>query len=498
MLSAVKPWNGSGGTRIEVRHLFFNTPVRRKFLRGAPTEMGHVSEVFTRLSLSYPELTMSLKHNGKSYYDVPGGPGVLSGDRLRERIGLFFGRDVREKLYEVEATRGATTLRGFVADPSCERGHPRMQYLFVNGRWVRDRSLSHAVQEAFRGLLMTGRYAVAFLFLELPPDEVDVNVHPTKSEVRFQNGQMLHHLIFGTIRDRLNRENLTARLQPPPPVAGLAPMPFTLTAPPPPQSALPFVAPPRPPQADAPLVDLGGRRPELSERESEPTPVVVPAPVEVQAQPPGPERPASSPDIPWPSAADIAAQASARVLQLYDAYLVLETPEGMLVIDQHALHERILFEQIKTRFQQGPLESQQMLIPEPVELSAEQAARTLEQREALRELGLGVEDFGGSTVLVTSYPAVLGRRGPAGTLKAVVDHLMSQDRLPTREVLLGELMSLMACHAAVRSGDRLTPEEMNALLAQRHLAQDTHHCPHGRPTALLFTKHELDRQFRRV
>jgi DNA mismatch repair protein MutL len=170
----------------------------------------------------------------------------------------------------------------------------------------------------------------------------------------------------------------------------------------------------------------------------------------------------------------------------------------MLVIDQHALHERILFEQFKGRLRDGSLDAQRMLIPEPVELSAEQAARLLEQRQELLALGLGVEDFGGGTVLVTSYPAILGRRGPSSILKAVVDHLMSQDRLPTREVLLNNLLSLMACHAAVRAGDKLTPEEMAALVEQRHLAHDTHHCPHGRPTALLFSRQELDRQFRRI
>jgi DNA mismatch repair protein MutL len=170
----------------------------------------------------------------------------------------------------------------------------------------------------------------------------------------------------------------------------------------------------------------------------------------------------------------------------------------MLVIDQHALHERILFEQFKRRLRSGSLETQRLLIPEPIELSAEQAARALEQRAALAELGLGVEDFGGGTVLLTAYPVLLGQRSPRALLQAVVDHLVSKDRPPSREVLFNDLLSLMACHAAVRAGDRLTTEQIEALLEQRQLADDTHHCPHGRPTALLFSKHDLDRQFRRV
>ena len=195
-------------------------------------------------------------------------------------------------------------------------------------------------------------------------------------------------------------------------------------------------------------------------------------------------------DAPWSEAP--------KVIQLYDAYLVVETDEGMLVIDQHALHERILFDQLRRRIAAGNLETQRLLIPEPIDLPAEAAARTLEHRDALAELGLGVEEFGGGTLLLTRYPLVLGKRSPRSALRAVVDHLMNQDRPPTREVLFNDLLSLMACHAAVRSGDPLTPEEIAALVALRHLAADAHHCPHGRPTALLFTRQDLDRQFRRI
>src|SRR5262249_54178435 len=171
---------------------------------------------------------------------------------------------------------------------------------------------------------------------------------------------------------------------------------------------------------------------------------------------------------------------------------------GMLVIDQHALHERILFEQFRDRVAAGRLETQALLIPEPIDLPADAATRALEHREALAELGLGVEDFGGGTLLLARYPLLLGRGSPAAALRAVVDHLVAQDRPPAREVLFNDLLSLMACHAAVRAGERLSPEMMGALIEQRHLADDHHHCPHGRPTALLFTRHDLERQFRRA
>ena len=187
-----------------------------------------------------------------------------------------------------------------------------------------------------------------------------------------------------------------------------------------------------------------------------------------------------------------------KAMQLHGLYLVVEVPEGMLVIDQHALHERLLFEQLRARLRAGALEAQRLLVPEPVALPAAQAALVLERREALAELGLGVEDFGGGTVLVTSYPALLGRRRPKEIFQAVVDYLVAKGRAPGREQLLYDLLSLMACHGAVRAGDRLTAAEVGALVAQRARAQDSHHCPHGRPTALLFTHRDLERQFRRV
>ncbi len=485
-LSGVKVWNGAAGTRIEVRHLFFNVPVRRKFLRTASTEMGHICEIFTRIAFARPGMHMVLKHNGKNVYEVS------AADDLLARIGVFFGKELRAQLYAIDARQGPAHLFGYIGDPACERGNAKSQYLFLNGRWIRDRSLGHALQEGYRGLLMTGRYAVAFLFLEVPPDQVDVNVHPTKSEVRFRDAGALYSMVLATVRNRLNEEELTSRLQPPPSANG-SPAYFS----------------PRPAEATPSLF----AKPGFPTFTKNPIPSVVSSPLSVAAEAAaalvgfaeeteeteetagealatdhGPRTTDAKPDLPE----------VINAIQVHNTYLVVETTDGMLVIDQHALHERVLFEEIKERLRHGTLDVQQMLIPEPVELAADQAALLLEHRKELGELGLGVEDFGGNTVIVTRYPALLDRRPPAEILKRVVDQLMSKERLPTREQLLSELMSLMACHAAVRSGDPLTPEEIAALVEMRHLSNDTHHCPHGRPTALLFTRQELDRQFRRI
>lgn len=493
-LSPIKAWNGTPGTRIEVRNLFFNTPVRRKFLRTVSTEFSHIDETFTRLSLAHAEMHLTLRHNNKVVYEVPQTATLL------DRIGLFFGKDVRDRLFEVDQIAGPIHLRGFIADPAIERGTAKMQYLFINGRWIRDRSLGHAVQEAYRNLLMTGRYAVAFLFLDMPPEMVDVNVHPTKSEVRFRDAQALYHLMLSTVRDRLRREDLTARLHAPKVregemAASFATSGWSLTAPEPPAPPLPFDAPPlsvvdrivQLPEGNAPLPPLPPRVSAVAPA----APELPPSTALEAAFNAGSKTAAAPPALPAPGVA-------LKAIQLYDAYLVLETPEGMLVIDQHALHERILFEHFKRRIREGHLETQPLLVPEPIDLPPEQTARALEHKDALAELGLQIEDFGGGTLLLRSYPAILGNKSPQATLKAVVDHLVAKDRPPTREHLLNDLLSLMACHAAVRSGDRLTPEEISSLIAQRSLAENTHHCPHGRPTSLLFSKHELDRQFRRV
>jgi len=472
-LSEIRPWNGAFGTRIEVRHLFFNTPVRKKFLRTTATELGHVSETIARLALGCPNLHITLRHNDRLVYEVPGNTS------LPDRIGLFFGADVRDQLYPLSAQQGPVTLTGLIADPSAARGNAKQQYLFVNGRWVRDRSLMHALQEAYRGLLMTGRYAVAFLFLNMPPDQVDVNVHPTKAEVRFRDGHALYHLVRGGVRDQLSKQNLTPGLQVPADVVESE------------QRAVAFERRPIPPGAMSPkwppaeLTDQTPQRWELrSPVQSTPLPFGGP---HSEARPPTPPPTRSAPT-----------EGPLRAIQMHDAYLVVETPDGVLVIDQHALHERILFEQLQRRLRSGQLEVQPLLIPEPVDLPPDQAACVLGARDELKELGLTVEHFGGGTVLLSTYPALLGHAAPGAILHAVVDFLVTQERPPSREQLLNHLLATMACKAAVKAGDRLTAEEIEHLMALRELADDSHHCPHGRPTSLLFSHKELEKQFRRI
>jgi DNA mismatch repair protein MutL len=500
-LSGPHPCGCPGGTTVEVRRLFYNTPVRRKFLRATQTEMGHASEAFTRVALAYPRVHCTLVHNERSVYDLPP---VAD---WRERIAAFFGHDLAADLIEVHSSEEGVELSGYVAGPSHSRSNPRLQYLFLNGRAIRDRSLSHALGEAFRGLLLTGRYPIAFLRIAMPADLVDVNVHPTKLEVRFQESGRLYGQLLGTLRTRFLTTDLTARLQP----AGRGEA----------ESALdPAAAEAMRRQlvdwAKGQLADTAVDEPYTSE--STPTQSHFDelwqrprAPLELSTldrhwQPGGPQRAAGRDDANEAAPPGVAhrvdaADASGRAvnaLQLHNRYLVTESDDGMVVIDQHALHERILYEHLREKVLAGALESQALLVPEPVDLSPAEAAAVLDARDVLAQLGVSIEPFGGDTVLVSGYPAMLANFRPAEVLRELVDQLLAGAKAPDRRDVLDSLLHMISCKAAIKAGDRLTPAEIAALVEQRHLARDTHHCPHGRPTALFFSRDELDRQFKRT
>lgn len=489
----ISPCGCPVGTTIEVRQLFYNTPVRRKFMRSTQTEMGHVSEQFTRLALANPQVHFTLKHNGRSLFDLP------AAADMRSRIAAFFGHDLAADLIAVASYDEGIRLTGFVASPRHSRGNNRLQYLFLNGRAIRDRSLQHALGEAFRGLLLTGRFPIAFLRIEMPAELVDVNVHPTKLEVRFQDSGRLYSQLLGTLRTKFLSTDLTARLQPV--TEGDA------------AAAL------DPASAEAmrrELVDWAkGQLPDagLGESLAELSPAAAPqARFDEQWTPPRAPLELSVLERRWQPPASRAAEAVEHrldapqaalprplaALQLHNRYLIAEQDDGMIVIDQHALHERILYEHLRDKVLAGAVESQALLVGEPVDLMPAEAAAVLEARDVLAKLGMTVEPFGGDTVLVSSYPAMLANFRPAEVLRELADQLLAGGRHPHRRDVLDSLLHMISCKAAIKAGDRLTSEEIAALLEQRHLAQDTHHCPHGRPTALFFSRDELDKQFKRI
>jgi len=495
--SPISPWGGPVGTTVEVRNLFFNLPVRRKGLRSAQSEFGHVKEALARVALAMPQLGFSLSHNDRPVLELPpAGP-------WSERIALFFGRELVENLIWVESTEGDVHLAGYVAHPSYSRANNRMQYLFLNGRFIRDRALQHALSEAYRGLLLSGRYPIALLQLTMPPEAVDVNVHPTKIEVRFRDADRLYSQLLATLRTKFLSTDLHARIRAD-------------------ESADPTGAhdEERAARLRAELVDWAkgevarwpgpthqaglawnesaGSGPPLAltrlgcawraaEAEDESVPGLDTAGGPTAECAPA-SATASVPSRPLPG----------RAMQVHNRYLVAESDEGLLIVDQHALHERILYEHLRDRVLAGQIETQSLLVPEPVDLAPAEAAAALAHRQTLARLGVAIEPFGGDTVLVSAYPAMLANLAPAEVLRTLLDRFLEEGRLPDREDLLDDLLHTIACKAAVKAGDRLAPEEITALLEQRHLIDDAHHCPHGRPTALSFTREELDKQFRRT
>ena len=475
----ISPVGCPPGTTIEIRQLFFNTPVRHKFMRTTQTEMGHIGEAITRLALGHPQVHFTLTHGGRTIHDLP-----AVGD-TRQRVSELFGEDLAESLIEIESSDEAVRLHGYVANPNQSRGNNRLQYLFLNGRCIRDRSLQHALGEAYRGLLLTGRYPICFLSLEMPPQVVDVNVHPTKQEVRFQDGGRLYSQLLGTLRSRFLTTDLVAR------------------------GSVPEVATP---EADEIAQSTPAKSDLFDWAKRQLTPAGSPEASGFEAHGRGapdgglqlhsfeqPER-ASDATLDANEAASyrVDPPESAKALQIHNRYLVLENEDGLEVIDQHALHERILYESLREKVANGALESQRLLVPEPVDLSANETAAVLQQQELLASLGLEVQEFGGETVLLSAYPAMLANFSPGDVLRGIAEQLLTEGKTPQRRDLLDELMHSIACKAAVKFGDALTPEEVDSLLAQRHLAQDHHHCPHGRPTALVFTREQLDKQFKRI
>ena len=536
----IRPCSGPVGTTIEVRHLFFNTPVRRKFMKTSQTEMGHVVEAFTRIALAFPHVHMTLLNNDRTLHDL------LPTERWSERIRAFFGDEVADSLIAIDQKDERVAIRGYVSDPSVSRGNNRMQYLFLNGRYIRDRSLQHALGEAYRGLLMVGRMPVCFLHVDVDPKTVDVNVHPTKVEVRFEDSGAIYSRLLHSLRTKFLSSDMVARVRTPsaPEPTFADAMTPTITshsvsssaglldwaksnnmvsmAPVSLGGALPDFRPyPNNGLSGFANASPVGGSPRTSSRVDDPfysPPDLHPVSGRIGSFHASPgqalleKEQSADADIEFNMPSDLDSGATgidrrnreidgaAKLagFQIHNRYLVTQDESGMVLIDQHALHERILYEQIKNKVLSKTLEKQPLLVPETVTLSPSEAAAAIESKEMLSEIGIDVEPFGGDTVLVSSYPAMLGKMGCAEILREVLEPLMSGGKKVDARNLLDELMNMMACKAAVKAGDKLSPDEITSLLQQREHYQDTHHCPHGRPTALFFSREQLDKMFKRI
>ncbi|MBV8391967.1 MAG: DNA mismatch repair endonuclease MutL [Alphaproteobacteria bacterium] len=470
-----KPAAHPAGTRVEVRDLFFATPARLKFLKEPRTESSHVADALRRLAMAHPAVAFRLESEERTLLDLPAASASLldKPDAVRlERLGAIMGRDFADNAVAIDANREGFRLTGFAGLPTLNRPTAQHQYLFVNGRPVRDKLLNGAVRGAYQDFLARDRHPMVALFLEAPTEMVDVNVHPAKTEVRFRDAGIVRGLIVGALRTALSAAGHRAS---------------TTIA----DAALGAFRPHTGFSAPLPLGrgNYGGNIAVLPRGLAE-------AAAEFMAPFAEPSARTEAP----PEAANVNGQSyplGVARAQLHETYIVAQTAEGVVIVDQHAAHERLLHEKLKNQLESEGVKRQALLLPEVVEVG-EDGARRLAQRAAeLGELGLVLEPFGLGAVVVRETPALLGEADVQGLVRDLADELADMgDHLSLREKV-EDVCGTLACHTSVRAGRRLTVEEMNALLRQMEATPHSGQCNHGRPTYVELKLADIERLFGR-
>ncbi len=463
-MDPVRPAALSGGTVVELRDLFFATPARLKFLRSDRTEAQAVADVVKRLAMAEPFVTLILRDatggEDRTVFRADAEQGDLF-DALHRRLASVMGRDFAENAVRLDAERDGFHLTGYAALPTYSRGAAVAQHLFVNGRPVRDKLLIGALKGAYADLLSRDRHPAAALFVDCDPQLVDVNVHPAKAEVRFRDPALVRALIVTGVREALlgvgQRSSSTIGTE-------------TLDAMRP--------APARVYQMDRP--SFGAMRASYA------------------AQAPG----FAETDVPSarfdaaPDQTDHLPLGAARA-QVHENYIIAQTATGIVIVDQHAAHERLVYERLKRQSEANGIAAQALLIPEIVELSHADAARLLDMAADLSRLGLTIEPFGPGAIAVRETPAPLGEVNAAALLRDILDELSDQGDSRTVTTRTHAVLSRMACHGSVRSGRRLRPEEMNALLREMEATPNSGQCNHGRPTYVTLQLSDIERLFGR-
>lgn len=458
------------GSRIEVRDLFYATPARLKFLKSDQAETTAIGEIVRRLAMARADVAFTLISSGRRILNLAAEPETNEG-RLA-RLAAIMGREFGENAIAVDATRDGARVSGFAGVPTYNRGLPDRQYLFVNGRPVRDKLIIGAIRGAYADFLARDRHPAVALFLELDPHDVDVNVHPAKTEVRFREAGMIRGLLVSALRHGLaeagHRASTTVR------DFALGRMA--------PHSVEALSAPSFGPSRTNPFrPDMAPTAAGLSDRTYGFD---------------GVEAPSAREDAFTDEPVEDHPLGAARA-QLHETYIVSQTPDGLVIVDQHAAHERLVYERMKARLSEGRVAGQGLLIPEIVELTADEIARLSPRLEEFAELGLVMEVFGDDAMMVRETPAMLGEVNVKGLVHSLADDLASiGDTLALKE-RLEEVCSSMACHGSIRSGRRLNGDEMNALLRQMEATPHSGQCNHGRPTYVELKLADIERLFGR-
>jgi DNA mismatch repair protein MutL len=468
----VSPCSGDFGTTIQVRDLFYKTPARRKFLRTANTEIGHISEQFARIALPQTHLDLTLIHNNRELYRL------AKTESRKERVQQLFPMltGASGDLIETQSDEKGIRVRALFGRPSVSRTSNQFQYTFLNGRFIRDKFISHAIKEAYRGMMEANRFPVVFLFIEMPFSDYDVNVHPTKIEVRFYNANLVHSQVLGVLREQLlgTDLNMPAQLPIGTPSGGIDETADRQTrrlqiA----DAMAEFFKKHRP--AQQPQFDLHS---------------------ESRGEHRGPDRAKTIAGQTKPAAE--APTLENRYIQIHDSYIVEQTEEGFVIIDQHALHERMLYETLQRRLRQESLESQRLLLPESFEVTDAQAGAIESHGDLLAQLGVELTPFGPRMYAVQTFPTLLTRVAPLEFVQDLIDLLVERGDAVAKQDLLNDILSMAACKAAIKAGQRLTDSEIEELLADRNRFESTSRCPHGRPTTIRFSLSELEKQFKRT
>lgn len=467
------------GTTVDVRDLFFNTPARRKFLRTEKTELDHVEQIFRRVALARPDVVMSLTHNGRALHSLAAGADPAT---VGARLDRLLGKGFSEQSLAVDESAVDLRLHGWVMRPAFSRSQADQQFFYVNGRMVRDKLVTHAIRQAFSDVLHHGRHPAYVLFLELPARLVDVNVHPAKHEVRFRESRQVHDFIFRALHRRLSEGALAAVPDESPTAVLPSGGGLDARAPEsPPRSSGRYSAPPR-------SGGVGDGRGAYQ------------ASLAFQ-QPSGPS--ASEAPTPGPLSAATAAEAGEpppmgfALAQLNGVYLLAQAPDGLLLVDIHAAHERIGYERLKTAWSQGQVVPQPLLVPLTVHVSPREAELAESHRETLARLGLRLDRIDAGALVVREVPAILRQADMEQLVRDLLADLSEHGRSERLEEAVNGVLATMACHGAVRANRRLTLEEMNALLRDMERTERIDQCNHGRPTWVKLTHAELDRLFSR-
>jgi len=474
------------GTVVEMRDLYYNTPARRKFLKSEGTELAHCSEAVKRIALTRPDVAFSLSHNSRVLLHLPAGD-------LAQRVKAILGEDFMAAARRLQLEGGPLGLAGFAIDPTA--AGKDAQYVFVNGRFVRDKVLAHAIREAYQDVLHGSRQPAVCLFLSLDPAMVDVNVHPAKTEVRFRDSRGVHQFVYHAVN-----KTLAAPIQAAAPEAG-SPSPAPAYTPAPAEAAgarpqASWYAAPRQqslgvaePSAAAYLAFARGVRDEYRT-----APATAPlSGGESAGTPPA----ASAASAATPRTAEDGPPLGYALAQLHGIYILAQNSRGMVLVDMHAAHERILYERLKTAFDNRQVATQTLLIPAVFSADALTVAAVEEHGEALGEIGFEVAVVGPTQLAVRAVPALLQAGDPVALVKSLLDELREHGLSQLITARRNELLATMACHGAVRARRQLTVPEMNALLRQMEETERAGQCNHGRPTWTEFSLAELDNFFLR-